>query len=261
MSLLQSLPVSWWDLVDLLAVAFIVYNLLLLIRGTRAVQMLIGILILGGVYYVARLSHLPTLKAILESLLIFLPLAVIVLFQTELRRALTSFGRTPLWGLAPHQKIESTFSEIVLTATTLASRRTGGLIVVERLAGLRPYVENGIELDATVSSDLLVTLFHPETPLHDGAVIIQDGRIAAAACFLPLSTTQTLSRKHGTRHRAAIGISEETDAVAVIISEETGTISVAYDGVLNRGLDGKGLRNMLYKTLITDLGTGRGGSS
>ncbi|HTQ79213.1 MAG TPA: diadenylate cyclase CdaA [Thermoanaerobaculia bacterium] len=244
---------TWRDAVDILAVAFIIYNLLLLIRGTRAVQMLLGIVFVGVVYYIARLGDLPTLQWLLESLLIVLPFAIIVLFQQELRRALANFGRNPLFGLGKQQQIESTFGEIVLAATTLASRRIGALVVIERLEGLRNYVENGIVLDAELSYDLLINVFTPDTPLHDGAVIIQDERIAAAACFLPLTPNPELSKEFGTRHRAALGITEETDALAVIVSEETGTISVAFDGELIRDLDGKSLRNNLYKYLITDL--------
>jgi diadenylate cyclase len=244
---------TWRDAIDILAVAFIIYNLLLLIRGTRAVQMLLGIVFVGIVYYTARLADLPTLQWLLESLLIVLPFAIIVLFQQELRRALANFGRNPLWGLGKQQQVESTFGEIVLAATTLASRHIGALIVIERLEGLRNFVENGIVLDAELSYDLLINVFTPDTPLHDGAVIIQDERIAAAACFLPLTPNPELSKEFGTRHRAALGITEETDALAVVVSEETGTISIAFDGELIRDLDGKSLRNTLYKYLITDL--------
>jgi diadenylate cyclase len=245
--------IPWRDIVDILAVALVLYNLLLLIRGTRAVQMLLGILFLGGLYYIALAAQLPTLQEILESLLIFLPFAIIVLFQHEIRRALASFGRNPLWGLAPNHTIEETFNEIVLAATGLSSRKVGALIVVERLDGLRNYVENGIALDAVVSYDLLTNIFYPDTPLHDGAVIIQEDRIAAAACFLPLTLNPELSKDFGTRHRAALGISEEADAVAVVVSEETGTISVAFDGQLVRGLDAKTLRNTLHRYLITEI--------
>jgi diadenylate cyclase len=245
--------VTWRDAVDILAVALVVYNLLLLIRGTRAVQVLLGIVFVGIVYYVARWAELVTLQTILESLLIALPFAIIVLFQQEMRRALATFGRNPLWGLGRAQEAAAGFSDIVLAATTLASRHIGGLIVIERLQGLRTYIENGIALDAVLSFDLLINLFTPDTPLHDGAVIVQEDRIAAAACFLPLTTNPSLSKELGTRHRAALGISEETDAVAVIISEETGSISLACDGVMLRDLDGKTLRNSLYKYLITDL--------
>ena len=249
---------TWRDAIDILAVAIIIYNLLLLIRGTRAVQMLLGLFFLGLVYYIAILAELPTLQRILENLLIVLPFAIIVLFQQEIRRALASFGRNPLWGLAKQEKVVAPFSEVVLAATTLSARRIGGLIVIERLHGLRNYIENGIALDAAVSYDLLINIFQPETPLHDGAVIIQDDRIAAAACFLPLTPNPELSKEFGTRHRAALGVSEETDAVAVVVSEETGVISVAFDGEIIQDLDSNGLRNALYKYLLTDLYPQRG---
>ncbi|HSS75795.1 MAG TPA: diadenylate cyclase CdaA [Thermoanaerobaculia bacterium] len=260
MTLLRFLEIlSWRDAVDILAVALIIYNLLLLIRGTRAVQMLLGLFFLGLVYYGAILAELPTLQKILENLLIVLPFAIIVLFQQEIRRALVSFGRNPLWGLAKQQKVVASFSEIVLAATTLSTRRTGALIVIERLHGLRNYIENGISIDAVVSYDLLINIFQPDTPLHDGAVIIQDDRIAAAACFLPLTPNPELSKEFGTRHRAALGLTEETDAVAVVVSEETGIISVAFDGAMIRDLDSHGLRNTLYEHLLT-LGSQRGSS-
>jgi diadenylate cyclase len=243
---------TWRDAIDILAVAIIIYNLLLLIRGTRAVQILLGLIFLGLVYYVAVLAELPTLQRILENLLIVLPFAVIVLFQGEIRRALADFGRNPLWGLAKQQKVVASFSEIVLAATTLSTRRIGALIVIERLHGLRNYIENGISLDALVSYDLLINLFQPDTPLHDGAVIIQDDRIAAGGCFLPLTPNPVLSKEFGTRHRAALGITEETDAVAVVVSEETGTISVVFDGDMVRDLDSNSLRNALYKYLVTE---------
>jgi diadenylate cyclase len=244
---------TWRDLLDVLAVAIVIYYLLLLIRGTRAVQILLGIAFVGVVYYVARLAKLVTLQTILQSLLIFLPFAIIVLFQHEIRRALANFGRSPLWGFAQPQTVDTTFNEIVLAATTLASRRIGALIVIERLDGLRDYIENGIALDAILSYDLLINIFSPDAPLHDGAVIVHDGRLAAAACFLPLSMDPTLSKDYGTRHRAALGISEETDAVAVVVSEENGIVSVAVDGQMVRDLDAKDLRNTLYKYLVTDL--------
>jgi len=244
---------TWRDAIDVLAVAIIIYNLLLLIRGTRAVQVLLGLMFLGAVYYLAVLSELPTLQKILENLLIFLPFAIIVLFQQEIRRGLANFGRNPLWGLTKQQKVVSSFGDIVLAATTLSSRRIGGLIVIERLQGLRSYVENGIALDANVSYDLLINIFMPDTPLHDGAVIVQDDRIAAAACFLPLTPNPELSKEYGTRHRAALGVTEETDAVAIVVSEETGTISLAFDGQFLSDLDGRSLKNALYKHLLTDL--------
>jgi diadenylate cyclase len=243
---------SWKDLVDIALVAVVTYNLLLLIRGTRAVQVLGGILLLGGVYYVAGATGLAALEGLLEKLFIALPIAIVVLFQQEIRRALASFGRNPLLGLGAHEEAATAINDIVLAASGLSSERIGALIVVQRLQGLRNYVESGIVLDARISYDLLVNIFNPETPLHDGAVIIQGDRVASAACFLPLTQTANLSKEFGTRHRAALGISEETDALAVVVSEETGKVSIALGGQLIRDLDAKNLRNTLYQYLIAE---------
>lgn len=253
MTLSQFMEVlSWRHILDLLLVALVIYNLLLLIRGTRAVQILLGILFVAGAYYVAGLANLVTLRTMLEKFLLVLPFAIIVLFQDEIRRALARFGRNPLFAPGNPQKVEATFNEIVLAARTLSGRRIGALIVIERGEGLRNYIENGIALDANISYDLLVNIFNPESPLHDGAVIIQNDRIAAAACFLPLTRKSRLAREYGTRHRAAIGISEETDALAVVVSEETGGISIASDGEMISNLEPNSLRNMLYRMLITE---------
>ena len=241
------------SLLDILLVAIVFYNILLLIRGTRAVQMLFGMLLVAGVYYVARIAGLPTLQTILETFLILLPFVVVVLFQQEIRKALARFGRNPLWRLTGNQKGENVFQDIVLAATYLSSRKIGALIVIERIEGLRSFSENGIALDANVSVDLLVNIFNPDSPLHDGAVIIQGEKIVAAACFLPLTLSAELSTEFGTRHRAALGITNETDALAVVVSEETGTISGAFDGRLVRNLDEKGLRTLLYQPLVTEL--------
>lgn len=243
---------SWHDLVDIAVVTILFYNLLLLIRGTRAVQTLTGIFLIAGVYYLSRILRLRTLEAIIESFLIFLPFAAIVLFQQEIRRALANFGRNPLLRLGGRPKIESAVSEVALAASTLASRKIGALIVLERREGLRNYVENGIALDALVSFDLLLNVFTPDTPLHDGAVILQGDRIAAAACFLPLTSNPELSKEVGSRHRAALGISEETDAVAVVVSEENGQISLAVGGRLEESLDARSLRGRLLQLLVTE---------
>lgn len=246
-------PFSGWnDLLDILLVTFVLYNLLLLIRGTRAVRILLGILVLVVLYYTARTLRLPALETTLENFFLILPVAIIVLFQHEIRRALANFGRTPLWGFSNHQKAASTFNEIVAAAHAMSERRIGALIVIERSEGLRNYIENGILLDALVSPDVLISLFTPDTPTHDGAVIIQGDRIAAATCFLPLTRRSQISNRYGTRHRAALGISEETDAVVVVVSEETGAMSVALGGKLTRHLESKDLRNMLYQSLIGD---------
>lgn len=240
------------DVLDVLLVALVVYNLLLLIRGTRAVQILFGILALVLVYWSAGALELRALETTLQSFFLFLPVAIIVLFQQEIRRALASFGRTPLWSIGGQKDVVSTFNEIVLATTSLSERRVGALIVFERSEGLRNYIENGVEMDALVSLDLLTSIFLPMTPTHDGAVIIQGDRIAAATCFLPLTQNSELSMELGTRHRAALGISEETDAVAVVVSEETGSVSLAFDGEIVRDLEPRDLRNHLYQKLVSN---------
>ncbi|MEE8368718.1 MAG: diadenylate cyclase CdaA [Thermoanaerobaculia bacterium] len=245
--------VTWRDILDIALVAIAVYYLLLLIRGTRAVQILLGILLIAGVNFLAERLQLATLDALLSNFLIILPFAVIVLFRQEIRKALARFGRNPWWGRPTDANVESTINDLVLAATTLAARRIGGLIVVQRLEGLGQAIDTGIEVDAAVSYDLLINIFTPGTPLHDGAVIIQQDRLAAASCFLPLALAPEVSKDFGTRHRAALGISEEADAVAIVVSEETGVISVAVDGNMERGLDAKNLRNSLYRHLITEI--------
>lgn len=247
---------TWHDLVDIAVVAILFYNLLLLIRGTRAVQMLTGMFLVAGVYYVARLGSLTTLSTIIEKFLIFLPFAIIVLFQHEIRRGLANFGRRPFFGRVGRQKLQAAYNDVVLAATALSARKIGALIVFERREGLRNYVENGIALDALVSFDLLLNIFTPDTPLHDGAVIVQGERAAAAACFLPLTTNPELSKEVGSRHRAALGLSEEADAVVVVVSEETGRISIAVGGRLEQDLDAKRLRTRLHELLVADLERG-----
>ena len=252
--------VTWRDLLDVGIVALLFYNLLLLIRGTRAAQMLSGLLFAALLFFVARTTGLVTLETIIEKVLIFLPFAIIVLFQQEIRRALARFGRNPLLGRKAVSRIDETVEEIALAASAMSNRRIGALIVVAREEGLRNYAENGVAVDARVSFDLLVNVFTPGTPLHDGAVIVESGRIVAAACYLPLSASVELSKSYGTRHRAAVGISEETDAVAIVVSEETGKVSLAVGGNLMRDLDGARLREELLVHLRPEVQRGgRGG--
>jgi diadenylate cyclase len=244
---LSNLSFTWRDAVDILVVSLIAYFLLRLIRGTRAVQMVLGILAIFLVYQGALLLKLVALRTVLGALIFYLPFAVIVLFAQELRRALAAFGRNPFFSLFSGYQSEETISDVVLAMTSLSARRIGALVVLERREGLKTYIDNGVPLDARVSYDLLVTIFAPGTPLHDGAVILSGERAAAASCFLPLSLKEGLSKRFGTRHRAAIGITEETDALAVVVSEERGTISLARDGKLIEDLDGKSLRDLLFR--------------
>ena len=244
---LAHLNFGWRDALDILIVAIITYALLRLIRGTRAVQMVLGLFAIFFVYVLASLLKLVALTTVLKALIFYVPFAIIVLFSHDLRRALAAFGRTPIFALFSGYHAEETVSEIVLAVTSLSARRVGALIVLERREGLKNYIENGSRIDSVVSYELLVTVFAPGTPLHDGAVIVSGDRVAAAASFLPLSLKENLPKRFGTRHRAAIGISEETDAIALLVSEERGTISLARGGELQEDLDAKSLRDLLFR--------------
>ena len=239
----------WVDLLDIVLVAFILYELLRFIRGTHAVQIALGGLVLVVLYWTSTFFNLETVNWLLRTFLPFLMFGIIVIFQSEIRKALAHLGRTPFFGTAAKREKAEVLDEVVLAATTLSSQRTGAIMVLEREIGLRSYIETGIALDAVLTYDLLVNVFHPATPLHDGAAIVQGNRVAAAACFLPLTVNPELSRTLGSRHRAAIGLSEDTDAVAVVVSEETGAISVVEDGQIRRGLDGPALRRWLLVAL------------
>jgi diadenylate cyclase len=244
---------GWWDAVDILIVAFLIYELLQFLRGTHAVQIAFGGLMLVALYWASVLFNLQTVNWLLRTFLPFVVFGIIVVFQAEIRKGLAHLGRTPFLGGAARRRQEETVDEVVLAATGLAAERTGAIVVLERERGLRSYIETGIALEAVVTYDLLVSIFNPATPLHDGAVVIQGDRVAAAACFLPLTVNPQLSRTLGSRHRAAIGLSEDTDAVAVVVSEESGTISVVEGGRIRRGLDGPALR----QSLLSLLGLGR----
>jgi diadenylate cyclase len=246
---LSQLHLTWRDGLDVAIVAVIIYNLLLLIRGTRAVQMIFGLLAILAVYWTAVLLRLPTLRGVLREILFYLPFAIIVLFAAEIRRALQQFGRNPLLALFSGSPPSALVTDLVLAAASLSSKRIGALIVLERRDGLKTYIENGVRLDAAVTYELLVNIFVPGTPLHDGAVIVSGGRVASAASFLPLTQRSEVPKEYGTRHRAALGISEETDALVIVISEERGTIGLARGGELADGLDGKSLREALGRAL------------
>jgi diadenylate cyclase len=240
--------ISIISILDIVLVAILIYQFLVLVRGTRAAPMLVGVAALGLAFYFARLGDLRTLNWLLSTLLPFVVFALIVVFQSEIRHALANLGsRISL--MRSSSSVADVYDDIVLAANLFSQNQTGALIVIEREIGLRTYIESGVSLDARLSYDLLATVFRPSAPLHDGAVIVQRDRIAAAACFLPLSMNPVLSTQLGTRHRAAIGITEETDAVAVIISEETGTISMAVAGSIERELTVERLRERLSHLL------------
>ncbi len=240
---------GWRDALDVLIVAFIIYELLLFIRGTHAVQMALGALVLVLAYWLSSLLDLETVNWMLRTLLPYVVFGIIVVFQAEIRKVLAQLGKTPLLGAFQAQKTDGVIDEVVLAMTTLSAGKTGAIVVVEREMGLRSYIETGIALDAIVTYDLLISIFNHGTPLHDGAVVIQGNRAAAAACFLPLTVNPELSRTLGSRHRAAIGVTEDTDALAVVVSEETGTISLVAGGQIQRGLDGRSLKQALLDAL------------
>lgn len=227
-------PLTWTAAIDILIVAALIYQLLLVVRGTRAAHILAGIAMVGALYGLSILADLEAVRLLLSYLIPYTPIAVIILFQSEIRRTLARMGRRRFFG-GGFQRPES-LDEILLAIKQLSQEQTGGLIVLERDIGLRTFVESGVALDAAISRDLLCSIFMPGTALHDGAVIIQKDRIAGAACFLPLTVNPALSGDLGTRHRAAIGITEEADCLSLIVSEETGWISIAAFGELRQNL-------------------------
>jgi len=240
------------NVLDIALVFVIVYVVLKLLRGTRAVPTVVGMVLLALLYWFAVAQDLATLEFVLRSAVLYIGVAIIVLFQSEIRQALIYFGnrlRFPVIRRQRGQLGETIYDEIVLATTTLSSEKIGALIVIERNVGLRNFIDAGVSLDARLSYDLLVTIFNPSTPLHDGAVIIQNERIAAASVFLPLTKNPSISRELGTRHRAAIGITEGTDAVSVVVSEETGLITFVENGRVKRNLDTTALRTLLLNAM------------
>ena len=248
----QRMPaMTWWDVLDIAIVSVAIYEILKAIRGTRAVQMAVGLSVLVLVSYLSRWGHLETIDWLIRNSLGYIVFAIIVLFQADIRRALAHLGRAPFFRyFLTTEGAEETIEELAVAATQLSAQRIGAIIVIERQIGLRNYIEAGLPLDALLTYDLLVSIFQPKSPLHDGAVIVQNDRIAAAACFLPLTINPLLARHLGTRHRAAIGLTEENDAVAIIVSEETGNISIALDGQLEGAFNAATLKARLT-ALIT----------
>ncbi|MGH9669774.1 MAG: diadenylate cyclase CdaA [Terriglobales bacterium] len=241
--------VSLPTVLDILLVAALVYQLLLLVKGTRAAQMLVGLAVLALAAYLAHRWELPMVNWLVSRVLPYAGIALVVLFQAEIRRALARLGRRLTFAGRAQPQGQESYEDIVLAANLFAQNRTGALMVIERESGLRTFAESGVPLDAQLSYDLLATIFGPAAPLHDGAVIVRQDRIVAAACFLPLSMNPVLSRQLGTRHRAGIGITEESDAVAVIVSEENGSIALALGGKIERDLSVEGLRQRLSELL------------
>jgi diadenylate cyclase len=237
-----------FTVIDILLVALIIYEVLVMIRGTRAAPMLAGLAAVVAAFYLARIGELVTLNWLVSHLLPYVVFALIVVFQSEIRHVLSDVGRRVSF-LRGNAQEGDAYDDIVLAANLFSQHQTGALMVIEREIGLRTYIESGVAMDAKLSYDLLATIFRPSAPLHDGAVIIQKDRLAAAACFLPLSMNPVLSTQMGTRHRAGIGITEETDAIAVIVSEESGAISMAVGGKIERDLTVEQLREALGNEL------------
>jgi diadenylate cyclase len=232
------------SVVDILLVAFVIYEFLALIRGTRAALILVGVSVIILAFYFSRLGQLVTLYWLISRVLPYAVFALIVIFAPEIRQALARLGRRLTLTHNSGSEADA-YDDIVMAANLFSQNQTGALMVIEREIGLRTYVESGVALDAQLSYDLLATIFRPSAPLHDGAVIIRGDRLSAAACFLPLSMNPVLSTQLGTRHRAGIGITEETDAIAIIVSEETGSISLAVGGAIERDLTVEQLRDRM----------------
>jgi diadenylate cyclase len=223
---------TFTSVIDILAVAILIYQLLLIIRGRRAAMVLSGLWVLTVVYLIAMYAHLELLRSVLAALAPYTAIALIVMFQSEIRRLLARIGRSRWLGLGGQLERREVVDEILLALEQMAELKMGALIVVERDIGLRTFIESGVALNAMVSRDLLCAIFHPGAALHDGAVILQGEHVAAAACFLPLTMNPGALRKLGTRHRAAIGITEETDCLSIVVSEETGHVSLGARGEL-----------------------------
>lgn len=235
----------WQDLIDIIIVSYIIYKIFILVKGTRAARMLIGVGVLLALSLLSRFLELYTLDWLIQSFWTQIVIVLIILFQPEIRKALAQMGETPLFHRFSSAEEMKTIEEIVKASQALANKKIGALIVFERDVSLAEYIEIGIPLDAKVTKELLMSILHPTSPIHDGAVIIKGNKALAAGCFLPIKLGADLSKTYGTRHRAALGITEETDAVAVIISEETGAISLAVHGQLEGNLDMEKLRQRL----------------
>ena len=237
---------SWWrDTLDILLVAFIIYRVILLIKGTRAVQMLKGFSVIFIVYFISQKAELIILHWILTNFLSSIILIIIVIFQHDIRKALTRVGTVPFFTYSETVEESVLFDEIMKAATSMANKKIGALIVIERDIGLKDYVDIGIRLDASVNKEILQSIFLPNSPIHDGAIIIQNGKITAAGAILPLTSNPVFDKSLGTRHKAALGLTEETDAVVVVVSEERGKVSLVEGGIITQDLDPEILREHL----------------
>jgi len=238
------------DTLDILLVAIVIYYVLRFIEGTRAVQMIFGLILIVIVYFFAQNFNLFTINWLLGNFLSFIILIAVILFQHDIRRFLAAIGRSPfLIGLNPQKADSNIVNEVVKSSTYLSNNKTGALIAIEMHNTLNDYIEIGMDLESWVSSELIISIFNTSSPLHDGAIIIRNNKILSAGSFFPLATDPGLDRELGTRHRAAIGITRETDCIVVIVSEETGRISIAHQGILTRNLDAASLQNKLMELM------------
>jgi len=241
---------GWAGWVEIFILTAMIYFLFWVFKGTRGAAILSGLIIVyGALYAITSLSNLDILNWLLSKLMLYISLAVMVIFHPEIRRVLARLGRQPVWHSNGMVSQKSLVEPIMQTVQLLSQRKIGALIAIEREIGMRSIQDTGTKLNSSVSAELLSTIFFPHTPLHDGGVIISGNRICAAGCLFPLSQKEELNKMLGTRHRAAIGITEETDAIVIVVSEETGGVSIAYNGRLRRGLDDDRLRRMLSSML------------
>lgn len=243
---------SWRDVVDIIIVAAIIYSLMRITTGTRALQVLKGLGIILAIAFICSILNLPTVTWILSWLINAAAVLLVILFQPEIRRALEKLGGGKLFGVlvASREDSDRIVEELLHAIINMSKRKVGALIVFERKTGLNDIIETGTVIDAEIVSELIENIFYPNTPLHDGAIIIREGKIAAAGCFLPLSDNKQISSELGTRHRAALGVSEVSDSYTIVVSEETGVISHMYDGVITRYLDIAALRDILDRIFI-----------
>ena len=247
-----------WALIDIIIIAAIIYRLLLLIRGTRAMQMVLGILMMVGfAFLLSQLYPLTTVKWLMDKFYSSIIIIIVILFQEDIRRVLSRMGKKTVFPSGENVSSKHILDEITRAATSLAQRKYGALIVLERNIILSRYVDIGVLIDGRITKEILVSIFFPSSPIHDGAVIIQQGRIAAAGCFLPLTRDENVDPNLGTRHRAAIGISQETDALVVVVSEENQSISLVVDGIVSRDLSPKELRKAMRNLLAADVSVSR----
>ncbi|HRZ87719.1 MAG TPA: diadenylate cyclase CdaA [bacterium] len=235
-------------ILEIAIIAVFFYFIFVFIRGTRAVQVIQGLIVILVVFFIAQKLHLTAINWLLTRFFTFAAVACVIIFQPEFRKALAQIGKRPLF--SPYIVEEDVIDAVVQAATTLSAKKIGALIAIERYTGLRNFIDSGVKMDSKISGEIIHTIFMPNTPLHDGGVIIQGDRIAAAACLFPLSQKPNLSRSMGTRHRAAIGLTEETDAVVIVVSEETGTISIAIEEKITRDFDESSLKKNLKEILV-----------